>query len=234
MIENRRVLGVIPARGGSKGVPRKNLRVVGGKPLIGWTLEATVRSRYLDRTIVSTDDDEIIEVARSLGGDVPFRRPVEISGDAAPHSHAILHALDHVPGYDLVVMLNPTTPLRTAEDIDSCIELCVATGAPACVTVAKTDKPPEWTFRVDDEGRMSSVIGLAELPLLRQDLAPSYVFNGAVYVSVVDWFKQVKSFFSPETRAYKMPASRSIDLDDEFDFMVLEMILRQQRKELGK
>jgi CMP-N,N'-diacetyllegionaminic acid synthase len=126
MIGERKVLGLIPARGGSKGVARKNIREVRGKPLIAWTIEEARRSIYLDRLVLSSEDTEIMEIARSFGCEVPFRRPEELAADDTPGIDPVLHALRELPGFDYVALLQPTSPLRTAEDIDGCIERCVA------------------------------------------------------------------------------------------------------------
>ena len=134
MIDGRSVLAIIPARGGSKGVPRKNIRPLGGKPLIAWTIEAAHRSAWIDRLILSSEDQEIIDTACAWGCDVPFVRPAELARDCTPGIDPVLHALKQLPSFDLVVLLQPTSPLRSAADIDRCIERCQRGGAPAAVT----------------------------------------------------------------------------------------------------
>src|SRR5271157_3678171 len=141
MIQNQSVLALIPARGGSKGVPRKNLREIAGKPLIAWAIEAGRQSRYIDRLILSSEDPEIMAQARSWGCEVPFVRPAELARDDTPGMEPVLHALTALPEeYDYVVVLQPTSPLRLAEDIDGCLETCLRQEAPACVTVAEVDQ----------------------------------------------------------------------------------------------
>jgi N-acylneuraminate cytidylyltransferase len=147
MIDNHSVLGVILARGGSKGLPRKNVRDLAGKPPIAWTIEAGQEAEYLDRLILSSDDDEIMAVAKEYGCEVPFRGPDVLAEDDTSSMDALLHALDQVETYDYVVLLQPTSPLRTADDIDSTIARCHQNGGTACVTVIETDKPPQWRSR---------------------------------------------------------------------------------------
>ena len=146
MIAGQKVLGVIPARGGSKSVPRKNIRIVGGKPLIAWTIEQAQKSRYIDRLIVSSEDPEIIRVAQEWGCEAPFMREKALSSDDAPGVAPVLEAIERVGGYDWVVLLQPTSPLRAASDIDGCLELCSARKANACVSVSATSHHPYWVY----------------------------------------------------------------------------------------
>src|SRR3990167_8107255 len=136
MIDGKKVLAVITARGGSKGLPRKNILEVGGRPMLAWSVDAAEKSSLLDRTILSSDDDEIIRVGREWGCDVPFKRPLELAHDETSTEHALIHALDHLEEtYDYIVLLQPTSPLREAQDIDNCITTCRRRGVPACVSV---------------------------------------------------------------------------------------------------
>ncbi|RCK79776.1 MAG: N-Acetylneuraminate cytidylyltransferase [Candidatus Ozemobacter sibiricus] len=229
MIEGQRVLAVIPARGGSKGIPRKNLRVIAGRSLLEWTWRAAQGSAFLDRTILSSEDPEIIAAMRALGGDVPFVRPAELAADTTPGIDPLLHALDAVPErYDLVVLLQPTSPLRTAADIDGAIRLCVERGAPACVSVGPVGKSPHWTYRLHEDARLSPILPPIEGAARRQDL-PAYVtLNGAVYVARTDWIKQTRRFVAPETVAFLMSRESSVDVDDEIDLLVCQELLRRR------
>ncbi|MUT65002.1 acylneuraminate cytidylyltransferase family protein [Paenibacillus sp. NEAU-GSW1] len=223
MIAGKKVLGVIPARGGSKGVPGKNIRELAGKPLIAWTIEAAARSVYLDRVIISSDDDSIIQTAIAHGGDVPFKRPERLAQDGTSGLAPVVHALDELPGYDYVVLLQPTSPLRTVEDIDACIAQCEKSGAPV-VSMTEPDKSPYWMFRIGAGDRLSPVMGHVE-STLRQDLPAAFVLNGAIYVSDVEGFRKTESFLTEETTGYVMPKERSVDIDTLLDFWLCEAII---------
>jgi N-acylneuraminate cytidylyltransferase len=226
MIEGQSVLGIIPARGGSKGIPRKNLRLVGGKPLLRWTIEAASRSRYIDRLIVSSDDAEIMAAAKDLHCE-PFKRPAELARDDTPGIAPVLHALAVLPSFDWVVLLQPTSPLRSAEDIDGSIEACALHGGNACVSVALARETPYWMFRMDGDRRLRPVLPESQLPDRRQDAPPVYVLNGAVYVARSAWLKESKSFVTAETRGYPMPGERSVDIDTEQDLHLVELMLQR-------
>ena len=224
MIKRKRVIGVITARGNSKGLPGKNLRPVGGKPLVVWTIEAGLASKYLDRLILSSDDDAIIEVAKRSGCDAPFKREAALGADDTPSIDVVVDALERCPGYDWVVLLQPTSPLRTGQDIDKAIERCVESGAPACVSVCEAEQSPYWMRTIKEDGRLSPLlppIGATR----RQDLPRIFILNGAVYLARTAWLLQMRDFNSPETVAYQMPADRSLDIDTEFDMRRLEVIV---------
>lgn len=229
MIGDRRVLGVITARGGSKGLPRKNVLPVGGKPLIAWTIAAAHGSRYLDRTVLSTDDPEISEVARAHGCEVPFVRPAELATDQAPGIAPVLHCLEQLPGYDLVALLQPTSPLRLPTDIDACLELLVARGAPAVVTVTEVEQHPYWMFRLAADHRLQPLLDLpaAVRSRRRQEQPAVYVLNGAVYVADTGWLRRNRDFQSDDTLGWPMPRSRSLDVDTAADLALVEQELGQ-------
>lgn len=229
MINDRKVLGIIPARGGSKGVPRKNIREVAGKPLIAWTIEEAKKSKYIDRLILSTEDDEIISIAQEWGCDVPFVRPAELSQDDTPGIEPVIHAIQLLPGYDYVVLLQPTSPLRKVEDIDGCIELCVSKQESSCVSVTMPDKSPYWMFTVDGDGLMHPLIEQTAIIPRRQDLPKVYALNGAVYVSNVTLLLEQRSFLTENTIAYVMTKSSSIDIDTDADINIAESLIKLQQ-----
>lgn len=224
MIQGKSVLAVIPARGGSKGVPGKNIRPAGGKPLIAWTVEAARNAKHIDRTILSSDDSAIIAVARDQGCEVPFVREANLARDDTPGIDVVIDALNRCPGYDWVVLLQPTSPLRTAQDIDGAIEQCVQAGAPACVSVCVAKESPYWMFTLDSGARLSPLLS-GKTIARRQDLPLVYVLNGAVYVAKTEWLLGQLSFLAKETIAYEMPAERSMDIDTEADFMQLQVLV---------
>jgi len=220
LINEKRVLAVITARGGSKGVPRKNIRDLAGKPLICWTIDAAKDSKYIDRLILSSDDDEIIEVARAAGCEVPFIRPKELASDEATGVDTLIHAVKSIEEhYDLLVLLQPTSPFRSAADIDGAIEKCSQGGANSCVSVSESVKHPAWMYTLGESGLIEPFMKQTDLATRRQDLEPVFALNGAVYVVVVKALvESEKLVFSGSTLGYSMPADRSFDIDTEFDF----------------
>ncbi|NRS49390.1 cytidylyltransferase domain-containing protein [Brevibacillus sp. HB2.2] len=229
MINDKKVLAIIPARGGSKGVPRKNIRVLSGKPLIVWTIEAAKKSLYIDRVIVSTDDEEIAEVAREWGCEVPFLRPSEFAQDHTPGIDPVLHAMEMLPGYDYAILLQPTSPLRITEDIDACLEHCVKQGANACVSVTLTDKSPYWMYHLSETNGLLPVLQSEQPVLRRQDAPDVYVLNGAVYVARSTWLQQTRTYLQAETIGFVMPKERSFDIDTQFDFTFAETIMNEKK-----
>lgn len=228
MTDKPRVLAIIPARGGSKGLPGKNIRPLRGKPLIGWSLDAAWASRYVSEVVVSSDDSEILAVAQGLANHVSLVRPAELARDDSSSIDVVLQVLDTLPDYDWVVLLQPTSPLRTAADIDAALERCWATGAPACVSVSEATDSPWWMFGINQQGRLKSFLPPEQRPMRRQDLPELYALNGAVYVARADWLRQTRSFLGEETVAVVMPAERSVDIDTLQDFHRAEFLLDRQ------
>lgn len=224
MISKRSVLGLIPARGGSKGIKRKNLIPLGEKPLIAWTIDSAKKSGYLDQLIVSSDDDEIIEVARHYGCDAPFRRSSQLSTDKTPSMDVVRDALIRCPGFDYVVLLQPTSPLRTAQDIDRALECCVSSRAPACVSVCSVSENPHWMYTMGADQSLVPFLASA-VPVRRQDLPKMFSLNGAIYIAETDWAVRSKSFVGPNTVGFEMPVERSVDIDTELDLMLAQLLL---------
>jgi CMP-N,N'-diacetyllegionaminic acid synthase len=228
MIGNKLVLGLILARGGSKGLPRKNIRQIGGKPMIAWTIEAGKQSQYIDRLILSSEDDEIIDTARQFECEIPFVRPKNLATDESSPLEVIRHAIESLPEkYDYLVLLQPTSPLRIANDIDRCLELCYQEKAPACVTITESEKTPYWMYELLENHRMHPVIPGAERVVRRQDLPKTYALNGAVFVARSDWIICQNDFLGPDTIGCEMPRVRSIDIDSETDLVVANALLKE-------
>ncbi len=231
MIEGRSVLAVVPARGGSKGVARKNVALVAGRPLIEWTLAAARAATCVDRVIVSTDDEEIASVARTAGAEVPFVRPAALARDDTPGQDVILHALEYLrrdEGYspEYVVTLQPTSPLRTAADIDAAVSLADSRAAPSVIGVSPTPHSPFWMMYVDDDLAVRDF--LPEDPPTRQQLPALFMINGAIYVTRADRLLETKSLYGPGTLAYVMPEERSLDVDSAWELNLADLILRQR------
>ena len=217
MIRGASVLALIPARGGSKGIPGKNIIPVGGKPLLAWTVAAARASVFIDRTILSSDDEAIMQVARETGCEVPFRRAAVLATDTATSMAVTIDALDRVPGHDIVVLLQPTSPLRTAADIDALLERLQSTGAPACVSVREAQDHPYWTYRLAENGELASFVPREAEASRRQDLPPAWCLNGAIYAARVEWLRKNLSFIGPGTIGFEMPVERSLDIDTPQD-----------------
>lgn len=227
MLNDKRILAIIPARGGSKGVPKKNIRLLNEKPLIGWTIEAAQKSAYIDKLILSTDCEEIAEVARQFNLEVPFLRPNHLAQDDTPGIEAILHVVSLLPGFDYIVMLQPTSPLRTTDDIDECIKKCIKEKHKSCVTVVCTEKTPYWMYQMDTSTKLLPF--LCDKSIFRRQDAPiTYMLNGAVYIAEKQFLESEKSYLTNETCGYEMPHNRSFDIDTEFDFKLVEWILNSK------
>ncbi len=227
MYKGKRILAVITARGGSKGVYKKNIRIFAKKPLIAWTIEEGKKSKFIDRLILSSEDQEIINIAKRLGCEVPFVRPKELSKDNVRTIESIIHAIKTLSEqYDYVVLLQPTSPLRLAEDIDGCIKKCIDRKAPACVSVNKVREHPYLMYYLDDNEFLKPVVKIKNLQSRQRQILPDvFIVNGAVYIAEIEWFLKRKDFLSENTIAYEMPYERSLDIDTEFDFLYGEFLL---------
>lgn len=225
MINGRKVLALIPARGGSKGIPGKNIANLAGKPLIAWTIEAAQACPSIDAIMLSTDDQAIAEVAVKFGCSVPFTRPAELATDEATSMEVVLHALEQLPGFDVVLLLQPTSPLRNSADIAACLELLQ--DAPAVVSLRPSEDHPYLIFRIGHDNSLEPyAMPFAGQSLRRQDLPGAWCLNGAIYAADTAWLKSQKSFLSPNTVAYKMPAERSLDIDTLADLHRADKALR--------
>jgi len=216
MINGRRVLAIVPARGGSQRLVEKNARMLAGRPMVAWTLEAAAESRLIDHLVVSTDDPAVAATAAAMGWPPPFLRPDHLSGPAAAVVDAIEHALEQIGGrWDYVVLLQPTSPLRIAGDIDGAITLCDETGAPAVIGVSPLPKPTTFYGLVDDRGQYRP--GVAGLDR-------TVVVNGAVYVGRPEILLRDRTFQSEGALAWPMPFERSWDVDTPAEFAVCDAL----------
>jgi len=225
MYKGKNILGLIPARGGSKGLPGKNIKPLLGKPLIAWTIEQALASKYLDRVVVSTDDKKIAEISKKYGAGVPFMRPKELAEDNAKGIDVVLHVISRLKennkkkSYDLIMLLQPTSPLRTKEDIDKAMKLLFLKEANAIVSVCEVDHHPLWSNTLPEDGCMKNFISQEITNKNRQELPVFYRLNGAIYLAYCNYVKEQKSFIGEKTFAYIMPKERSIDIDDEIDLL---------------
>lgn len=226
MINNKTFLAIIPARGGSKRLPRKNILNLAGKPLIGWSIEAGLKSRYIDKTVVTSDDDEILNIAKQFGSNV-LKRPDELASDTASSFDAIEHAIKQtVKQYDYTILLQPTSPLRDDKHIDEAIELLIQKNADAVISVCKMDHNPLWSNTLDKTLSMENFLPENILNKRSQDLQTYYRLNGAIYICKTDKLLEEKSFFLKENIfAYIMDRNSSIDIDEEIDFKIAEVLI---------
>jgi CMP-N,N'-diacetyllegionaminic acid synthase len=223
------MIAVIPARGGSKGLPRKNLRSLGGKPLIVHTLECARAAKGISRLVVSTDDEEIAEMASVVEGvEVPFLRPASLSNDDASAVDVYLHAAaelgDNGCQVDVICALLPTAPLRRPDDIDGCIKLYRDADADVVISVVET-KPFAWHQAFGDDGKLTAAAGTESSIANRQAYGRTVAPNGSVYVLNVAALSERRTYFGARTYGYEMPLSRSIDIDNEDDLLVAEALL---------
>lgn len=229
------VVGLITARGGSKGVPRKNIQELAGKPLIAWTIEAALQSQELDRVIVSTDDREIAAISRRFGAEVPFIRPLELALDASSHVDVVLHAIDWLDQHEqyeteYVTLLQPTSPFRIADDIDGALKFAREKNAKAVIGMMEAPSHPVCLRSMNEEGLLLEIFPEQDESVLRrQVLTDVYAFNGALYVLRTDSFKVDKTFRPyRETYGYKMPTERSWEIDTEWEFLVASLLMENQ------
>ncbi len=224
MIDKQKILAIIPARGGSKGLLGKNIYTFGGKPLIAWTIEAAKGSSYIDRLILSSDDEEIIRVAKTYGCDVPFKRDAQLALDDTASIDVVIDAINRCPGYEWVLLLQPTSPLRVAQDIDEAIRYCMEKGADACVSVSEAEQSPYWMYSLTDSQMLKPVMP-PPIPSRRQDLPKCFTLNGAIYFARIDELLQFKTFILPKTVPYLLPPERAIDIDTLEDLVAAENLL---------
>ena len=211
-------------------MPQKNILPVGGKPLIAWTVEAAFASRYSGRVIVSTDDDEIAEVCRSLGAEVPFMRPAALAEDTSSHADVVRHALefvreemDELPEFCL--LLQPTSPFRTAGDIERIIKFAEENGAERVVSVCPTTAHPYLMRRITDTGKLERFVDTPESYLRTQDMPPAFRINGALYLFRSDLFLETGKIIDDETFAFVMDEAHSLDVDTPWDLHLADLLL---------
>lgn len=232
MYDGRRILAVVPARGGSKGLPGKNIKELAGKPLIAWSIEAGRQSRYVDALTISTDSSEIARIARLWGGDVPFLRPAELATDEAKGIDAILHAVrwhrEQGEVFDLILVLQPTSPLRTVGDIDGAVELFFEKNACTVVSVCPADHHPWWANTLPEDGNMKAFLRPELQNTNRQMLPVFYRLNGAIYLADIPFLEKNRSFIMDGTFAFTMASESSVDIDTTLDFRLAECLLAER------
>jgi len=230
MREEVTVLGLIPARSGSKGLPGKNLRMLAGRPLIAWTIDAALDSKSISRLVVTTDSAEIARVAEALGADVPFTRPTQLAADGTSMFEVVKHALDCIHSeqaieYDVLVLLQPTSPLRTGRHIDEAVRLLLDRDVGSVISVCKAEHSPLRAGRLSQDMSMRDFMRPEYTNANRQEMPTYYRLNGAVYAARVDYVIRNGGFFGNDTIAYVMPQEVSVDIDTQLDLIVAEAIM---------
>ncbi|MFA6013575.1 MAG: acylneuraminate cytidylyltransferase family protein [Gallionellaceae bacterium] len=240
MHDEKSYLAIIPARGGSKRLPRKNVLDFGGKPLIAWTIEAALGCPFLDEVMVTTDDFEIAEVAKKYGANVPFFRPEALASDTATSFDAIKHTIDYYRfelgrRFDFVVLLQPTSPLRNSRNISEAIALRAQKNAEAVISVCEVDHSPLWMNTLPADHNMVGFIREDVKDTRSQDLETFYRLNGAIYIVSVDVLLEQKTFIPEQNAyAYTMSAECSVDIDTKSDLQLAVCILQGEIKESSK
>lgn len=238
MYASKSILGIIPARAGSKGIPKKNLRPIAGQPLICWTIEQCRKSRFLDKVVVSTDGEEIADVSRSAGADVPFLRPVAFAADSSPTSDVVLHALEFFENigeyYDFVAILEPTSPLRKPTDIDRGIQtLAESEGADTLVTVGEVHTEHPLIVKRIENNRVVPYMPETRRIYQRQQADKAFFPYGVLYLSRCRVFKKSKTFYTEKTLPLLIDRWQNYEIDDETDFLVVENLIKKYREEIG-
>jgi len=228
MYKNKTFLAIIPARGGSKRLPRKNVLDLCGKPFIAWSIEAGLNGKYIDKVVVTSDDDEILDIAKKFGAEI-IKRPDELASDTATTFDAIKHTIDNLEKYDYIILLQPTSPLRNEKHINEAIELLENKNADAVVSVCEMDHCPLWSNTLPQDGKMNNFLRDEVLNKRSQDLDKYYRLNGSIYICKTEKLLKNKGFFLKDNIfAYKMDRKSSIDIDEEIDFKMAQILLEKK------
>ncbi|MFN4186792.1 MAG: cytidylyltransferase domain-containing protein [Acinetobacter johnsonii] len=229
MLDKFHVTALIPARGGSKRLPRKNIKLLCGKPLITWTIDVAKESKYIDSVVVSTDDFEIKEVAEKFGASVPFLRPENLSNDTASSFDVVKHAIEFLninKVNHLIVLLQPTSPLRTVEELDEALELFINKEASGVVSVSECEHSPMWSNTLPENGCMSDFIRPEVQGKRSQDLPKFFRLNGSIYIyKTLPLLAQEKIFFDENVYSFETSLETAVDIDTALDFLMAETIM---------
>jgi len=237
VFNNRKILAIIPARGGSKGLPGKNIKPLLGKPLIGWTIEQAKASKFIDEIFVSTDSREIADTAEQFGIKIPFLRPSEYSGDESPSSDFIIHTLDYFEKngdvFDYLILLEPTSPLRDKKDIDDAIILLKSKDdTDGVISIGEVHmEHPMIVKKIDENGMLIPYTGNNKEITQRQMVDKAYFPYGVIYIASCDKFRKTKSFYTGNIVPYYIERWQNYEIDDIYDFYCIEAIMNLQLKE---
>lgn len=228
MFLNKKVLAIIPARSGSKGIPNKNIIDLCGKPLIYWTINAASKSKFIDDVAISSNSKKIISIAEGLGTSISIERPESISTDEASSIDVVSHALNLYDNYEWVVLLQPTSPLRNENHIDQCFSLLNKSGAQSAVSVCESKSKPNQFFYTNEDKKIKPLLGWDNLYLPRQKLTKYYELNGAIYIFKSKVFIKEKKLINEDTFQYIMDHNVSVDIDTLNDLNVAKNFLKKE------
>ena len=226
-----KVIAIIPARGGSKGLPKKNIISLGNKPLIAWSIEAALSSKFITNVIVSSDDTDILKVANNCGTQTHLRS-ASLASDNAKTEPVLVEVLSYLESknqnFDYLVLLQPTSPLRTASDIDEAFTMLIDKKATSLISVKEPESNPLKSFVLNEEGYMQGIVN-NDFPFMpRQALPKVFYPNGAIYIVAVPYFKKLEKLFSDKTISYLMSADKSVDIDTKADILRAEKIMKER------
>ena len=230
-----KILAVIPARGGSKGLKNKNIKKLCGHPLIAWTIKRAKRSKFIKRVIVSTDSKKILNISKKYGASVPFIRPKKYATDKANDFVVLKHAIDFFKNngeyFDYIIMLQPTSPLRELEDIDNSIKKILKGNFESLVSVSKLDvHHPRFIYSIKDKDNLVPFLKKKRgSDIRRQDIEPLYFLEGSIYISKIKSLMKYKSFYHGKTKSYKMPKWKSLEIDDTEDLDIAELYIKKKK-----
>lgn len=230
MINNKSILAIIPARGGSKGIPRKNIKDLNGKPLIAYTIEETKKSKYIDKLVVSTEDEEISKISTMYNAEVPFLRPKELAEDHTPGIDPILYTIKWFQSngykFDYIVCIQCTSPFRRVEQIDDALEKLINKDADSIVSVCESEVSPYWMKKIEN-GMMNNFLDNIPFYARRQDAPQIYRLNGAIYIAKAEVLLKNNNWYTENTLAYVMDRKSSVDIDEMIDFKFAEFLMRE-------
>jgi CMP-N,N'-diacetyllegionaminic acid synthase len=235
MLNKKRILSIILARENSKGLPGKNIKNLNGKPLLAWPILASIESKYVDTTILSTDSKDYAEIGKSYGASIPFIRPRNLADDISPSSDALIHAIDFLRTmndiYDYVVLLEPTSPLTQSSDIDQALEKLLNNKDESKSLVSMSEivsKHPSYCFIVDDNMLIKPFLNNTKLQR-RQDIKKLFHCDGSLYISEINYFLKSHTFYHEKTIAHIMPSWKSFEIDTDLDFFMIEQIMKKYK-----
>ena len=221
------IIAIVPARKGSKGIKNKNIKLFFGKPLIYWTINTAKKSKYISRIILSTDDTEIAKVGVALGAEVPFLRPKYLAQDKTSTIDTVMHIIKKLPESDYILLLQPTSPLRTTNDIDKIINFTIKNNFNTTASISPVSEHPQLFYKLKSDYRLERKFKLRNT-FNRHNYESIYKLNGALFFSRTSWLVKKKAFVTKETKGFSMPQSRSIDIDNSYDWKIAELLMQKR------